>query len=198
MKNWYLSMVTLQHGAIFLSDAPAMLILRYTLYILYMMQVTLDNILNAHHDDSSIIPSKKSSTWKNIQIFLAVFVTVTVFVFVFTNATLIGQTLGLQESIHVQEVQANQQLALQQDFQHRFSQETLAAIPTMTQQRKITQSTNDILAQETDNHDFSFSLLPPVDRLVIPTIGLDVPLVSNTHKDHGDFIDGDFDSELRN
>jgi hypothetical protein len=54
--------------------------------------------------------------------------------------------------------------------EYLVSKESLAAIPTTIQQRKIAQPVDHLLAQETKNYDFDFSLLPPVDRLVIPSI----------------------------
>lgn len=142
--------------------------------------------------------SKQPSSWSSLQIFATVFVVVMVLLFIFTNATLIAQTLWLHETKLVQSVQATHNIQvgnMHQDY--LFSKESLAAIPTTVEQRKIAQPIDHILAQETQKYDFEFSLLPPVDRLVIPSIWLDVPLVSNTHKDYGDFVAGDFDSELR-
>jgi len=46
-------------------------------------------------------------------------------------------------------------------------------------------------------YSFDFNTLPPVDRLVIDGIYLDVPLVSVTSKSEWDFVKGDFDMELR-
>jgi len=176
----------------------------YNLYILYSpythMHITLDNILDHHHRHVEQTPQETSSWW-SLKVFAIVFVVVMVVLFIITNATLIGQTLWLQQPKFVQSVQAAHTIQVGDintiHEEYLFSKESLAAIPTTIQQRKIAQPVDHILAQETKNYDFDFSLLPPVNRLVIPSIWLDVPLISNTHKDYGDFVDGDFDSELR-
>lgn len=47
-------------------------------------------------------------------------------------------------------------------------------------------------------YDFEFNLLPPMDRLIVSKINLDVPLVDSKYKDESDFTQWNFDKELEN
>lgn len=54
------------------------------------------------------------------------------------------------------------------------------------------------LKNEIKNYDFDFNLLPPTNRLIIPKISLDVPLVDSKYKDKNDFTQWNFNEELEN
>jgi hypothetical protein len=54
------------------------------------------------------------------------------------------------------------------------------------------------LQKNLDNYDFSFNLLPPTNRLVIPAINLDVPLVETFAHDYDSFTETTFDADLEN
>lgn len=54
------------------------------------------------------------------------------------------------------------------------------------------------LQQNLDNYEFSFNLLPPTNRLIIPAINLDVPLVESSIVNQNDFSETAFDSDLEN
>ena len=54
------------------------------------------------------------------------------------------------------------------------------------------------LQQNLDSYDFSFNLLPPTNRLVIPAINLDVPLVETNVHDYKKFTETTFDADLEN
>jgi hypothetical protein len=54
------------------------------------------------------------------------------------------------------------------------------------------------LQHNLDSYDFSFNLLPPTNRLVIPAINLDVPLVETNINDYKDFTESTFDDDLEN
>lgn len=49
-----------------------------------------------------------------------------------------------------------------------------------------------------DSYEFSFNLLPPTNRLIIPAINLDVPLVETNINDYDDFNESTFDEDLEN
>ena len=54
------------------------------------------------------------------------------------------------------------------------------------------------LQQNLDSYDFAFNLLPPTNRLIIPAINLDVPLVESSVVNQKDFSETAFDSDLEN
>jgi len=47
-------------------------------------------------------------------------------------------------------------------------------------------------------YDFDFNLLPPMDRLIVSKINLDVPLIDSKYKNENDFTQWNFDEELEN
>jgi hypothetical protein len=54
------------------------------------------------------------------------------------------------------------------------------------------------LQQNLDSYDFSFNLLPPTNRLIIPAINLDVPLVETTLTNFSKVNETSFDTDLEN
>jgi hypothetical protein len=60
----------------------------------------------------------------------------------------------------------------------------------------ITPSVEEILQSHVMEYNFSFNTIPPVNRLLVPSLGLDVPIVIAENKDATDFTKADFDDEL--
>ncbi|OQB42366.1 MAG: hypothetical protein BWY04_00245 [candidate division CPR1 bacterium ADurb.Bin160] len=48
-------------------------------------------------------------------------------------------------------------------------------------------TTEQDLKQNMKSYDFDFNLLPPMDRLIVSKINLDVPLVDSKYKNEVDF-----------
>ena len=65
-------------------------------------------------------------------------------------------------------------------------------------QQEIATDMDHYLQQNLDSYDFSFNLLPPTNRLVIPAINLDVPLVETNVHDYKKFTETTFDADLEN
>lgn len=65
-------------------------------------------------------------------------------------------------------------------------------------QQDIATDMDHYLQQNLDSYDFSFNLLPPTNRLIIPAINLDVPLVESSITTYKDFTETSFDSDLEN
>ena len=63
-------------------------------------------------------------------------------------------------------------------------------------QQEVATDMDHYLQQNLDSYDFSFNLLPPTNRLIIPTINLDVPLVESSVVTYKDFTETSFDSDL--
>ncbi len=57
-------------------------------------------------------------------------------------------------------------------------------------------STEETLQSHLMDYNFSFNTVPPVDRIIVPSLGLDVPIISNEHMAPVDFAKADFDKEL--
>ena len=68
----------------------------------------------------------------------------------------------------------------------------------VSMQQEVTTDMDHYLQQNLDSYDFSFNLLPPTNRLIIPAINLDVPLVETDVHDYKNFTETTFDSDLEN
>ena len=65
-------------------------------------------------------------------------------------------------------------------------------------EQEIATDMDHYLQQNLDSYNFSFNLLPPTNRLIIPAINLDVPLVESHTVSYKDFTETSFDSDLEN
>lgn len=65
-------------------------------------------------------------------------------------------------------------------------------------QQEVATDMDHYLQQNLDSYEFSFNLLPPTNRLVIPAINLDVPLVETSITDYDDVTETTFDPDLEN
>ena len=57
-------------------------------------------------------------------------------------------------------------------------------------------STEETLQSHLMDYNFSFNTVPPVDRIIIPSLWLDVPIVTNENMEPVDFAKADIDKEL--
>jgi len=65
-------------------------------------------------------------------------------------------------------------------------------------QQDVATDMDHYLQQNLDSYDFSFNLLPPTNRLIIPAINLDVPLVETTLTNFSKVNETSFDTDLEN
>lgn len=65
-------------------------------------------------------------------------------------------------------------------------------------QKDISPTSQQVLNDRFNNYDVSFNILPPTQRLIIPTIGINTPIVQTKIKDYNDFIQWNFETELEN
>ena len=68
----------------------------------------------------------------------------------------------------------------------------------VSMQQEIATDMDHYLQENLNSYDFSFNLLPPTNRLVIPAINLDVPLVETDQRDYKNFTETTFDADLEN
>lgn len=65
-------------------------------------------------------------------------------------------------------------------------------------QQEVATDMDHYLQQNLDSYEFSFNLLPPTNRLIIPAINLDVPLVETSISDFDNVTETTFDPDLEN
>ena len=65
-----------------------------------------------------------------------------------------------------------------------------------TEVNTLTPSTEETLQSHLMDYGFSFNTVPPVDRIIIPSLWLDVPIVTNENMDATDFAKANFDEQL--
>ena len=65
-------------------------------------------------------------------------------------------------------------------------------------QQEVATDMDHYLQQNLDSYDFSFNLLPPTNRLIIPAINLDVPLVETSISNFDNVTETTFDPDLEN
>lgn len=65
-------------------------------------------------------------------------------------------------------------------------------------EQEVATDMDHYLQHSLNSYEFSFNLLPPTNRLIIPSINLDVPLVESTAITYKDFTETSFDSDLEN
>ena len=68
----------------------------------------------------------------------------------------------------------------------------------ISMQQEIATDMDHYLQENLNSYDFSFNLLPPTNRLVIPAINLDVPLVETDVHNYKNFTETTFDADLEN
>lgn len=65
-------------------------------------------------------------------------------------------------------------------------------------EKSISPSTESILQERLKKYEFDFNTLPPTNRLIISSLGIDIPLVDSQYTDAKDFTIQNFDKELMN
>jgi len=63
-------------------------------------------------------------------------------------------------------------------------------------EKSIAPSTESILQSRLKKYEFDFNTLPPTNRLIIPSLGMDIPIVDSQYRDVRDFTIQNFDKEL--
>lgn len=65
-------------------------------------------------------------------------------------------------------------------------------------QQDIAADMNQFLQYNLNSYEFTFNLLPPTNRIIIPAINLDVPLVQTDISNYHSFDESTFDGDLEN
>lgn len=167
------------------------------------MYTTLDHL--EYHIKTQKTAKSPKNFFREIKLLLTIFIVSFVWTLLFTNAQLF---FGPKDDSEILDRNAENILAdnsisnvLQSNEEKKKEIELLVA-----QYEKdfdiVEKSTAPNLEQELKStireYDFDFNLLPPMDRLIVPKINLDVPLVNSKYKDEVDFTQWNFDEELTN
>ncbi len=150
---------------------------------------------------------KKLSFWHEIRTFVFFFVAVFVSILVFTNLNLFAsnfRALFAEEThpsapISTSLVSQDNNIASLVDVAEKNDIEIqwlLKNYQQTTEVNTLTPSTEEVLQSHLMDYNFSFNTVPPVNRLLVPSIGLDVPIVTAENKDATDFTKADFNEEL--
>lgn len=145
---------------------------------------------------------EKTTIFGELKLLIIIFVCVFVGTLVFTNAPLFMQSLlDETKTIWVPPSSENSDIATTIAKSQAKQAEIDALIEKYKSDNAIAKplalSTQTILENKINNYDFTFNTLPPTNRVMIPKIWLDVPLIYLTHKAEWDFVAGDFDAELQ-
>lgn len=177
-------------------------ILYTTLVYIVAMHRTLDSLIQEQAIHKK--PQRKHflPVWLHeVKLFLAIFVAIFFGMLVFTNANLFMHALGITHSAgfgtdslafvddSIADITADRPSAVVDEILEKYTQE---------QHDPLAIDVQTILENRLSYYSFDFNTLPPVDRVIVAGISLDVPLISTTSKSEGDFIRGDFDEELKN
>lgn len=151
--------------------------------------------------------SHKKSFLQEIKTFAVFFVVIFVGILIFTNFNLFASNFSalFSEEIHPTAPIANSTLSEDSDISTIVDvaekndieiQWLLKTYQQTTDVNTLTPSTEEILQSHLMDYGFSFNTIPPVDRIIIPSLWLDVPIVTNENMAVTDFAKADFDDEL--
>lgn len=152
-------------------------------------------------------PRPKRSFFREIRTFALIFVAVFVGILVFTNLNLFAYNFRALFEKEVQPtapiatslVSENNDISTIVDEGEKNSVEIqwlLKNYQKSADANTLAPSTEELLQSHLIDYNFSFNTIPPVNRLLVPSIGLDVPIVTAENKDATDFTKADFDEEL--
>ena len=141
---------------------------------------------------------------KEVKILGVIFAIIFLGMYVVTNAQLVKDTF--QDRFNPQQVNSltedlhkGAQILLETN-QKKLEVESLIDqySEVLSNEKTLAPTIEESLVEKLDSYEFEFNLLPPTNRLVIPTINLDVPIVRSETKEYADFSAGMFDTELEN
>lgn len=147
----------------------------------------------------------KALSWLNeIKVFGALFLGVLVVFYFFTNAQLIFLmaqdifgSFEAKDSTTISQQFTHQAAPLQQDTKSTLEDlQQKVAMLKLKNTQELALSLHEFLAQKDQNQTLNFNLLPPTNRLIIPDLNLNVPLVDTDNAGKIDFSDENFDDEL--
>ena len=146
---------------------------------------------------------KFSKIFKELKVLWFIFIILFLWTYFITNAQLVidnfNDYFSPNEIYWISKNEINSSF----NWQHLSSEQQVENLIeqyewVVSMQQEVATDMDHYLQQNLDNYDFSFNLLPPTNRLIIPAINLDVPLVESNVVTYKDFTETSFDSDLEN
>jgi LPXTG-site transpeptidase (sortase) family protein len=167
------------------------------------MYTTLEHL--EHHIKTQKSITKSKNLFRELKMIVIIFVISFVGMLLFTNAQLFFGAKSDSEVINRSTeniktdntissiVQSNEEKMKKVDsiisqYENNFDMVEKTTSPSLEQDLKSNMKV----------YDFDFNLLPPMDRLIVSKINLDVPLIDSKYKNENDFTQWNFDEELEN
>lgn len=149
----------------------------------------------------------KTSVWKEIRIFVFLFASVFVGILLFSNFNLFAANFlalfsdwpEVVAPIEASLVSEDKDIATIVDIgeqQEIEIQWLLKSYEKDADANTLTPSVEELLQSHLMEYNFSFNTVPPVNRILVPSIGLDVPIIVSENMSQEDFIKGNFDDQL--
>lgn len=159
--------------------------------------------LHEHH----VIYPKKPSLRQEMRTFALFFGAVFVIILVFTNLNLFAYNFRalFENEIHPSApistsiVSEDNNISSIVDTAEKNSVEVQWLLKNYQQTADVntlTPSTEETLQSHLMDYNFSFNTTPPVNRIIVPSLWLDVPIVVNESMEPVDFAKANFDKEL--
>ncbi len=159
------------------------------------------------HEHYITPPEPKKSFWKEIRLFILFFWLIFVGLLVFSNFNLFAANFVAMFSDWPQQIAPIDASLVSQD-------NDIASIVAQAEQREkeiqmllkkyenisdittLAPSVEEILQSHIMEYPFSFNTVPPVNRIIVPSIWLDVPIVISENMSQEDFIKWRFEDLL--
>ncbi len=148
--------------------------------------------------------------FKEAKLFISIFLVIFVGMYLFTNAQLVSDKIEDQinphqvQTLSVDQAQTNAKPSIAyntkkyQDKQNELNQLIDLYGEVTTIEKELAPTTDQLLTQQLNDYGLTFNLLPPVNRILIPSIWIDTPIVQRQTKNYDAFVNGDFSDELEN
>ncbi len=149
---------------------------------------------------------KISKVFKELKVLWLIFTVLFLWTYLITNAQLVidnfNDRFATEEVYWISKDNVNSSFT----SQHSAAAQNTTDVESLVKQyewvvsmeQEIATNMDHYLQQNLDSYDFSFNLLPPTNRLIIPAINLDVPLVETNINNYSDFTESTFDTDLEN
>ena len=133
-----------------------------------------------------------------IKVFLLLFVVVSMLMVIFTNFDLFSSRLfeiiesPVNKTLHIKKSDTYQN----QKIKTNILESGNITDTIWNSSMDISDSVEKLLKSKTSDYTFNFNTLVPVNKIIIPSINLDVIIINSKFKDVKDFTNWNFDMEL--
>lgn len=148
--------------------------------------------------------SKFSKFFNELKILWLIFTVLFLWTYLVTNAQLVIDNFN--DRFSPNEVQSISEETSSFNSEHLSAEDSAEKVDALIEQygdivsiqQDIATDMDHFLQHNLNSYEFSFNLLPPTNRLIIPAINLDVPLVETSIANYKDFTESTFDDDLEN